>query len=232
MKHIYTIFEKFNNRYFNENFWKWFGDSKIVNKDGSPMKVYHGTVKDFDSFETPNHFKDTEGYYFTNDTKYASKFSLCDIYHDLESDESPCIMPVYLSIQNPYVIKMSDRDLIETLGYSSDFYNEVKNGGYDGVMLEDLSQIFVFKNTQIKSAYGNNGNFDSKNSNINESNMDWSYKKRVRELVQDIEFYKRHAEREVENNKVCHPNKVRDNSQRYLEICKKRYKDFTGEDYI
>ena len=60
---------------------------------------------------------------------------------------------------------------------------------------------------------------------------DWNYNKQVRELAQEIERYKIHAKREIENNKVCNPRKVRDNAQRYLEVCKKRYKDFTGEDY-
>lgn len=58
----------------------------------------------------------------------------------------------------------------------------------------------------------------------------WKYDKTLRELAQNIQ-YKIHAKREIENNKVCHPSKVRDNSQRYLELCKQRYKDFTGEDY-
>ena len=59
----------------------------------------------------------------------------------------------------------------------------------------------------------------------------WTYNKTVRELSQEVENYKIHANREIENNKVCHPSKIRDNSQRYLEICKQRYKDFTGEEY-
>lgn len=59
----------------------------------------------------------------------------------------------------------------------------------------------------------------------------WNYNKKVRELAQDIEQYKIHSNREIENNKVCHPSKIRYNSQRFLEICKQRYKDFTGVDY-
>lgn len=59
----------------------------------------------------------------------------------------------------------------------------------------------------------------------------WKYDKTLRELAQNIEQYKIHAKREIENNKVCHPSKVKHNSQRFLEICKIRYKDFTGEDY-
>ena len=57
----------------------------------------------------------------------------------------------------------------------------------------------------------------------------WNYNKRVRELIQVIESYEVHAKREIENNKVCHPRKVRSNSQRYLKICKQRYEDFTGQ---
>lgn len=60
---------------------------------------------------------------------------------------------------------------------------------------------------------------------------EWNYNKKVRELSQMIEQYKKHAEREIENNKKCHPSKVRDNSQRYLEICKERYYEFTGKYY-
>ena len=66
----------------------------------------------------------------------------------------------------------------------------------------------------------------------NNKEYNWNDNKRVRELVQDIEDYTRHANREIENNKVCHPDKVRNNSQRYLEKCKDRYKEFTGEDFI
>jgi hypothetical protein len=60
---------------------------------------------------------------------------------------------------------------------------------------------------------------------------DWKYNKKVRELSQEIEQYKIHAKREIENNKICNPSKIRNNSQKYLEICKHRYKDFTGKDY-
>jgi len=55
---------------------------------------------------------------------------------------------------------------------------------------------------------------------------EWSYNKKIRELKQEIEQYEIHAKREIENNKVCSPDKVRDNSQRYLETCKKRLDDF------
>ena len=35
-----------------EAFKNWFGDSKVADKDGSPMVMYHGTTSDFDQFDT------------------------------------------------------------------------------------------------------------------------------------------------------------------------------------
>ena len=33
------------------NFWRWFGDSKVVDDQGRPMVVYHSTEAEFDAFE-------------------------------------------------------------------------------------------------------------------------------------------------------------------------------------
>ena len=34
------------------NFWRWFGDSKVVDAEGRPLVVYHGTTADFAEFDT------------------------------------------------------------------------------------------------------------------------------------------------------------------------------------
>lgn len=39
------------NEYLNNNFWEWFGDSKIVDEQGLPKIMYHATKKDFDEFK-------------------------------------------------------------------------------------------------------------------------------------------------------------------------------------
>ena len=59
----------------------------------------------------------------------------------------------------------------------------------------------------------------------------WLFDKTVRELSHEIENYKMFANREIENNKVCSPKKVRYSSQNFLKVCLQRYKDFTGKDY-
>ena len=57
-------------------FKKWFGDSKVVDKNGEPLIVYHGTTHNFDSFtkergNTENDFG--KGYYFTNGAEDVSE---------------------------------------------------------------------------------------------------------------------------------------------------------------
>ena len=41
----------FENNNLNSNFWKWFGDSKVIDKDGNPIICYHGTRSIFDTFK-------------------------------------------------------------------------------------------------------------------------------------------------------------------------------------
>lgn len=36
---------------FNAAFWKWFGDSKVVDSKGNPLVVYHGTQNEFQRFQ-------------------------------------------------------------------------------------------------------------------------------------------------------------------------------------
>ena len=34
-----------------QNFWNWFDDSKVVDEQGRPLVVYHGTNNKFDTFD-------------------------------------------------------------------------------------------------------------------------------------------------------------------------------------
>ena len=49
-------------------FKAWFGSSKVVDDDGEPLNVYHGTTHDFDTFDLKKTFADSYvggGFYFT-----------------------------------------------------------------------------------------------------------------------------------------------------------------------
>jgi hypothetical protein len=73
------------------NFYKWFGDSKVVDSQGRPLVVYHGTKAQFNEFlgEKIGQSGTSEGvgFYFTNDKSIAAG------YGD--------VMSVYLKLEKP-----------------------------------------------------------------------------------------------------------------------------------
>jgi len=88
-------------------FKKWFGNSKVVDKEGNPLVIYHGTNKWTDA--TNNVFKPSfsgtlgEGFYFTDDADKASDFAM-DIRGERTPETTPeggNVVPVYLKMVSP-----------------------------------------------------------------------------------------------------------------------------------
>jgi len=84
----------------NDNFYKWFGDSKVVDEEGKPLVVYHGTRHAFETFDFSN-VRDsgtTEGvgFYFSNNRDIAENYAR-------EKGESG-IMEVFLDIKKPMTV--------------------------------------------------------------------------------------------------------------------------------
>jgi hypothetical protein len=93
-------------------FKRWFRSSKVVNDDGTPMVVFHGTYsRDFNRF---GEVRNTGLFYFSENPDYTRAFSL-DASKG-EADKYPAVkdlgpqdekffrgrtIPAYLSIQNP-----------------------------------------------------------------------------------------------------------------------------------
>lgn len=166
-------------------FRAWFGDSKVVDADGRPLVVYHGTGADFSAFDPDadgNHLK-LPGIFFTPDPGVASAFA----ENDAKMRENKAgrafapngaqVMPVYLSMQNPLeedVSKGGQRGFYPPSAIR-DVIREAQRLGRDGVILrgwQDGSgpvQYVVFRPEQIKSATGNNGQFDPANPDITKS---------------------------------------------------------------
>jgi hypothetical protein len=129
-------------------FREWFGKSAVVDTQGKPLLVYHGTDAVFDSFAIGE-----DGVaYFTPDSRYGYLTALKNV------------VPAYLSIQRPYFARVVAQ--IEQLRSFPDFVAELKAEGYDGVIYanpsdllrgptgwgNDFPQIVVFRAGQIRSA--------------------------------------------------------------------------------
>lgn len=134
-------------------FQKWFGGSQVVDENGDPLVVYHGTKADFDTFDSAKDRGDGEGFFFTMDKAYADTYGRK-------------IMAAYLSIKKPYTLTAAQ--------WSIDGKTpEELRRDYDGVCIyrfndeEDTADVWVaFSPNQIKSATANNGNFDTNEDSI------------------------------------------------------------------
>jgi site-specific DNA-cytosine methylase len=148
-------------------FQQWFGDSKVVDENGEPLVVYHGTGFDFDVFEGAR--KGTEkAYFFAKSPELASGFALTSA---AAYDGNANVMPVYLTIKNPLVIDYKGNVKWGNDRLMKQMLNQVWDGKYDGVIAKNVidgsgepTTIYaVIKQTQIKSAIGNVGTFSDTN---------------------------------------------------------------------
>lgn len=148
-------------------FKRWFGDSKVMDEDGKPLVVYHGTSGDFSEFKTEGWGLDEQGAFFTSSPQVASD------YADTHGTAAN-VMPVYLSIKNPYVVTSQQWARGDGLSPA-----DAKRRGYDGYIVREHPGVIesdaagdtfiVFKPEQIKSAIGNNGEFSPTNPDITQS---------------------------------------------------------------
>ena len=155
-------------------FKNWFGDSKVVDENGQPLVVYHGTNIDFDEFENTNKRYKTKygdfdsngirGFYFTPDIESAK------IYSEVR-EGTPIIKEFYLSLKNPIVYN----NYTDIAKITDEKVAELKSQGYDGAIYFDrgefgetyasMTEFVAFEPEQIKSV-SNRGTFDAENPNI------------------------------------------------------------------
>lgn len=87
-------------------FKRWFGASKVVDADGKPLVVYHGTADDFEAFDPATIGRtfgdDSAGFFFTNNPgmDMASGYATMEGRRDGGN-----VMPVYVSLKKPYTFR-------------------------------------------------------------------------------------------------------------------------------
>lgn len=161
-------------------FKKWFGDSKVVDENGKPLVVYHGTLEKFNKFDKNsigNRFSyDERGFFFTSSKNIANDYSTSEF----DSSRKGYVMPVYISAKTPLVIDekflkkegmggvFKQEDSISFWDNYQDFVLDTfDEGNYDGIIINDgdTKMVVAFEPTQIKSV-DNQGTFDEGNANI------------------------------------------------------------------
>lgn len=157
-----------------EAFKRWFGDSKVVDADGKPLVVYHGTKSQ------PFKVFDTELSWFSPEQSRSKLYGGNEI-------------AAYLSVKKPFVIEhdandrlnlndfliksglpevagspVLDSGYIMELFQRAEFKDALRDRGFDGIFVKErgADTIAVFESTQIKSATDNRGTFDPSSPNI------------------------------------------------------------------
>jgi hypothetical protein len=178
----------------SEAFKKWFAGSIVVNQDGSPRVMYHGTGwTDIGQFKSYRAFGKIAGH-FAFDPEFASEFAAvyapesfnnADEEDDSGTKKYATVYPVYLSLKKVFdVRKKEDRDEVGWTAEPSfngwdwgeleepDNIAKMKKAGFDGYIDFEMGSnkpptgIAVFDPRTVKSATGNRGTFDPADPDI------------------------------------------------------------------
>jgi hypothetical protein len=145
-------------------FKRWFGESKVVDENGKPLTVYHGTDRDFQAFDpTKAGRRDSgwygKGIYLTADKEGASTYSTHGSY-DLEDAPGANVIPAYVSMKKPFYWP-DGMAAATNAAESAQITKGLIENGYDGIIVKNsyvddpttskFYEVIVFNPEQIKS---------------------------------------------------------------------------------
>ncbi len=192
-------------------FKRWFGDweknpnraSKVVNADGTPKVVYHGTNQEFHTFQSRN-----GAYFFSESQDYAESMA--------EERGGDRVVQAYLDMRRPLRVEMQPGEFSDP-NYEARYLREAKAKGHDGVIftlrtgneLVDDTFYAVFDSAQIKSATENIGTFDRAEQDIRYSAEDDADAATQRDLARELDdAQKRNKALESVNRRLREQMKV------------------------
>ncbi|WP_455084754.1 LPD3 domain-containing protein [Prevotella pallens] len=193
--------------------------SKVVDENGEPMVVYHGTLADgLRQFSTDfigsRYSYDEKGFFFISNRKIADDYAVSEF----DASRRGEVIDAYVSLGNPLVVNsewcrknglgsnvFKDNDVIEFWdNYQSLIVEESEQN--DGVIVTDgeTSMAVAFSPNQIKSATSNNGNFSTTEDDIlyrtvfggNSGYVGYSMSKRAAEAKEEGRYPKTEFRRE------------------------------------
>jgi hypothetical protein len=146
----------------NPKFKAWFGNSKIVDEQGRPMILYHGTKKDFPAFDPEKTGSATDfgwfgrGIYLTPDPSEASRYAVTITGQNPTIDGSN-VMPLVVKVKNPFITDQQS--------CSQKYVDEIIADGHDAIIRMDylpdrykhwpreIQEVVIFNPNQIKSIF-------------------------------------------------------------------------------
>lgn len=161
----------------DDAFRRWFGDSKVVDAEGKPLVVYHGTTRDFSEFKTQRGLGGAVGFWFASTPEAGSRYA-----EPRMADDTANVRPVYLALTNPAMfddyaafqaaVAESGAGAYESRAKA--LRRKLEGRGHDGIVIRESetdgagrrTDYVAFHPEQIKSAIGNRGTYDPTNPDI------------------------------------------------------------------
>jgi hypothetical protein len=153
-------------------FKAWFGDwenypenaSKVVDENGEPLVVYHGTNSDFTVFEKSTRGAFGKGFYFTQDLKEAKGYgkNLIKTFINIRKYANP------KQVQD-IMLNIKDYRYLEDIVVSKIITENLIKSNFEGVIFEYPNKdkfVVALNSNQIKLADGSNTTFDTNNPDI------------------------------------------------------------------
>jgi len=158
-------------------FKKWFGDwendpenaSKVVDSNGEPRPVFHGSDAEFNTFKKPEINRMAQrsdvGFWFTTGRQETERYG-------------KGVKEVFLNIRNPKSITTRKLDMMAVSEPMAKVIPKLKRGKVDGLSIPEVKEdkmmgekytpveYVVFNANQIKSATDNTGEFNPDNPDI------------------------------------------------------------------
>jgi predicted ABC-type ATPase len=195
------------------SFKKWFGDwekdpensSKVIDENGEPLVVYHGTDVEFYEFKKLK--KNYEVFWFTPNVEYAQMYSKTE-------KNNPIVLECFLNVKNP-----NTKYPFDILKYDG-FIDYKRTMDYENwINIKTIQIVQVVNSNQIKLADGSNTTFDSSNNdiryeyggntpkkdNMKKTAINWSeYYKVGGEIPKDIKskIYDSNGDRRIDKNAI------------------------------
>ena len=166
-----------NGKLASENFTRWFGDSAVVDPEGKPLVVYHGSVETgLKRFDPRSAVEVEGGFFFSSNPDVAEGYRYERAYGDIIGEEAGDLVEASLSLKNPKRIKLKPGQVIVDAVQMGREIEAAKSEGHDGIIVEsiddtvegsgDIGDTYVaFDPNQIKST-NNKGNFSADEDGI------------------------------------------------------------------
>ena len=135
--------------------------SKVVDENGEPLVVYHGTKDNFNEFDSKK--QSNKGFWFTPKKNLADGYSMAR-----NSGEIGNVFSVFLNIKNPanndWVSKSNPNSEIITNDMVS--FDELGYDGWISVIGGKTTSLVALNPNQIKSATSNIGTYSASSNDI------------------------------------------------------------------